>query len=54
MPEWIAILDYDNPLKKKYIEMIKESIVEVDKLRDIENITTHFVDCEEIEKGICF
>ena len=34
MPEWIAILDYDNPLKKKYIEMIKESIVEVDKLRD--------------------
>lgn len=51
MPEWIAILDYDNPLKKKYIEMIKESIVEVDKLRDIENITTHFVDCEEIEKA---
>ena len=51
MPEWIAILDYDNPLKKKYIEMIKESIVEVDKLRDIENITTQFVDCEEIEKA---
>ena len=49
MPEWIAILD--NPLKKKYIEMIKESIVEVDKLRDIENITTQFVDCEEIEKA---
>ena len=31
--------------------MIKESIVEVDKLRDIENITTQFVDCEEIEES---
>lgn len=51
MPEWIAILDYDNPLKKKYVEAIKESIVEVDKLRDIEKITTHFTDIDEIEKA---
>ena len=51
MPEWIAILDYDNPLKKKYVEAIKESIVEVDKLRDIEKITTHFTNIDEIEKA---
>lgn len=51
MPEWIAILNKDHPLKKTYIEKIKESIIEVDKLRDIEKITTHFTDCEEIEKS---
>ena len=51
MPEWIAILNHDHPLKKKYIEKIKESITEVDKLRDIESITNHFQDCDEIEKA---
>ena len=51
MPEWIAILNHNHPLKKKYIEAIKESVVEVDKLRDIETITNHFLNCEEIEKS---
>lgn len=51
MPEWIAILNHNHPLKQKYIEKIKESITEVDKLRDIETITSHFTDCEEIEKS---
>ncbi len=51
MPEWIAILNHEHPLKKKYIEKIKESITEVDKLRDIETITNHFLDCDEIEKA---
>ena len=51
MPEWIAILNHDNPIKKIYIEAIKNSVVEVDKLRDIEHITDHFKDYEEIEKA---
>ena len=51
MPEWIAILNHDNPIKKVYIEAIKNSVVEVDKLRDIEHITDHFKDYEEIEKA---
>ena len=51
MPEWIAILNHDNPIKKVYIEAIKNSVVEVDKLRDIEHITDHFRDYEEIEKA---
>lgn len=51
MPEWIAILNHDHPLKKTYIDTIKESIVEVDKLRDIENITEHFLNRKEIEKA---
>ena len=51
MPEWIAILNHDHPLKKTYIEAIRESITEVDKLRDIENITDHFINRKEIEKA---
>lgn len=44
MPEWIAILNPDHPVKKSYIESIKESIIEIDKLKDIENITNHFIE----------
>ena len=51
MPEWIAILSSSHEVKKKYIECIKESVVEVDKLRDIENITSHFLGNEYIEKA---
>ena len=54
MPEWIAILNHDHPLKKKYIEKIKESIVEVDKLRDVEDITSHFTSDECIERAYLF
>lgn len=51
MPEWIACLSADNWLKKIYIEKIRESVVEVDKLRDVNEITTHFTNCEYIEKA---
>ncbi|MDD2435625.1 MAG: stage IV sporulation protein A [Bacilli bacterium] len=51
MPEWIACLSPSNWLKQIYIDKIKESIVEVDKLRDIENIANHFTDCEYISKA---
>lgn len=51
MPDWIASLNTNNWLKQVYISKIKESVVEVDKLRDIENITKHFNDCNEIEKS---
>lgn len=51
MPEWIACLSHDNWLKKIYIDKIKESITEVDKLRDVEKIASHFTDCEHISKA---
>lgn len=51
MPDWIACLEPNNWLKKTYIEKIRESVIEVDKLRDIENITKHFADCEYISKS---
>lgn len=51
MPEWIACLAPNNELKKIYIEKIRESVVEVDKLRDVNNITSHFENCEYISKA---
>lgn len=51
MPEWIACLSPNNWLKKIYIEKIRESVVEIDRLRDIETIANHFSDCEYIEKA---
>lgn len=51
MPEWIACLSPNNWLKKTYIEKIRESVFEIDKVRDIDNIISHFSDCEYIEKS---
>ena len=51
MPEWIAILEPNHYLKKVYIEKIKESVIEVEKLRDIENITSHFSATPYIDKA---
>lgn len=51
MPEWIACLSPNHWLKKIYIEKIRESVIEIDKLRDIESINQHFSDCEYISKS---
>jgi len=51
MPDWIACLNPSNSLKMEYINKIRESVVEVDKLRDIETITSHFEGCEKIKKA---
>lgn len=51
MPDWIACLNPNNSIKSEYIEKIKESVVEVDKLRDINSITSHFENSEKIKKA---
>lgn len=51
MPEWIAYLSPNNWLKQIYIEKIRESVSEIDKLKDIEIITNHFTDCEYINRA---
>ena len=51
MPEWIATLSSNNWLKKIYIDKIRESVSEIDKLKDIDTITSHFNDCEYINKA---
>ena len=44
MPEWIGILSANHYIKKEYISKIKESVIEVDKLRDVDKILEHFKD----------
>lgn len=51
MPEWIAILNPEHKLKKTYIDKIKESVIDVNKLKDIDTITSHFNNCEYISKA---
>lgn len=51
MPEWITILNPDHPVKKTYMDTIKESVIEIDKLKDIEHITDHFLTNDMIEKA---
>ena len=51
IPDWIGCLKPTHPLKKTYIDQIKESVVEVDKLRDVDSINEHFRTCDSIEKA---
>ena len=51
MPQWITILNPEHPVKKSYINSIKESVIEIDKLKDIKNITSLFLKNEAIEKS---
>ncbi len=51
MPEWIAILSHKHEVKRKYIEAIRESVVEIDKLRDVNMICDHFLGIDEISKA---
>ena len=51
IPDWVSVLNYNHPLKELYINKIKESVLEIDKLREIDNITNTFNDIKEIEKA---
>lgn len=51
IPDWIACLKSSHPLKKIYMNQIKESVIDVDKLKDIETINNNFRSCEQIEKS---
>ena len=49
--DWVACLKHNHPLKKNYVDKIKESVCEVDKLRDTALITDHFKDCDFISNA---
>ncbi len=51
MPDWIACLSHKHPIKKEYIEKIKESVTDVDKVRDVDTIIEHFNGCNHISKA---
>ena len=51
LPEWIARLNTNHYVKQTYLKTIKESILEIDKLKDIERINTNFLENDLIEKS---
>ena len=51
IPDWIGCLNPNNEIKKEYIEKIKESVVSVDKLRDVETIADHFTGSDRIKNA---
>lgn len=52
IPEWVSILPKNNDIKKYYIEKIKESIRNINKVRDVEQILDTFKDSEYINKAV--
>ena len=51
IPDWVGVLNNSHPLKQTFMSKIKESIVNVDKLRDAENINLNLEDNSEISKA---
>ncbi len=51
IPDWVAVLSTSHPLKQAYLDKIKESVVSIDKLRDVENININLESNDEIKKA---
>ncbi len=51
IPEWVHVLPNTHEVKKHYLEKIKESVTNVTKVRDVEDIMNHFTDSEIINKA---
>ena len=51
MPDWVAVLDKNHPLKNKYLNAIKTCVTDINKLRDVDNINMNFKECEEITEA---
>ena len=48
IPDWVSALKSNHPLKQEFINKMKESIVDVDKLRDVEKINLNITDNDKI------
>ena len=42
IPDWVGVLSSEHIVKKTFMEAMKESVVSVDKLRDVDNINLNF------------
>lgn len=51
IPEWIHVLNQNHPLKQEYLEKIRESVVNVEKIKDVDFITNHFENSVAISKS---
>lgn len=51
IPKWVHVLDNNHYIKKYYLDKIKESVISVNKIRDVDNILNLFNDSEIISKS---
>lgn len=51
MPEWIHVLPNNHEIKMHYLEKIRESVVSVSKVKDVDYIIGHFENSEYISKA---
>ncbi len=51
IPDWIAILNENNEIKQEYINTMRECIVSINKLRDMEKINLNFEESKYIQKA---
>ncbi len=52
MPKWIGELNADHWLKKSIMEYVKNSVNNIQKIKDYKNIISHIESCEYVEKVI--
>ena len=51
IPEWVSVLPNTHEVKKHFLSKIKESVTNVSKVRDADEIINHFLDSEIITKA---
>ena len=51
LPEWIHILPNNNKIKSHYLEKLRESVVNVKKIRDVHSIIDYYQDSPYITKA---
>ena len=51
IPDWISVLKPSHYIKKDYIDKIKASVIDIDKIRDVDSITSHFNESEYINNS---
>lgn len=51
IPEWVHVLPNTNEIKAHYLDKIKESVISVEKVKDVDFILEHFTDSDYISKS---
>ncbi len=51
VPEWVHVLNNNHQIKMQYLDKIRESVISVEKVRDIDYILEHFNDSEYISNA---
>lgn len=51
IPEWVSILDNKNEIKKHYLDLIRNCVTEIRKVKDVDNLLNYFKDSKYINKA---